>query len=70
HFHQFLEDGDALSLQQLCISGKRLIELGVPSGPPVGEMLAALLAEVVDDPARNEAEYLEQRVCRLLGKAK
>ena len=70
YFHQFMEDGDALSLPQLRISGKRLIELGVPSGPPVGEMLAALLAEVVDDPARNEAEYLEQRVCRLLGKAK
>ena len=41
--------------------------LGVAPGPKVGHVLNALLEEVLDDPSKNNREYLEARV-RELGK--
>ena len=40
--------------------------LNIPAGPRVGQILAVLLEEVLDDPSKNKTEYLESRV-KILG---
>lgn len=49
----------ALDLRQLAVHGDDLIaELGVPPGPTLGRILAALLERVVTDPALNDRATL------------
>jgi poly(A) polymerase/tRNA nucleotidyltransferase (CCA-adding enzyme) len=52
---------DPISVGMLKIDGKRLMELGVTAGPRMGWILHALLEEVLEDPTKNTAEYLEKR---------
>ncbi len=51
-----------LTLKDLSVKGDDLIAAGVRPGPDVGEMLARLLDEVLEDPTRNTKEYLLSRV--------
>jgi tRNA nucleotidyltransferase (CCA-adding enzyme) len=53
---------DPLTLQDLAVNGTDLIAAGVRPGPEVGETLARLLGEVLEDPARNTRQYLLSRV--------
>jgi tRNA nucleotidyltransferase (CCA-adding enzyme) len=53
---------DPLTLKDLAVRGDELIAAGVRPGPEVGETLERLLAEVLEDPARNTKEYLLSRV--------
>ena len=53
---------DPLTLKDLAISGDDLIAAGVRPGPEVGETLARLLGDVLDDPTRNTREQLLARV--------
>lgn len=52
---------DPISVSMLKIDGTRMIEMGEKPGPRIGWVLHALLEEVLDDPAKNTAEYLENR---------
>jgi len=51
-----------LELKDLAVKGDELIAAGVRPGPDVGETLAQLLEEVLEDPQRNTKEYLLSRV--------
>ena len=51
-----------LTLKDLAVKGNDLIAAGVRAGPDVGDALARLLEEVLEDPARNTKEYLLSRV--------
>ena len=51
-----------LALKDLAVRGDDLIAAGVRPGPEVGEALARLLEEVLEDPARNTKQYLLSRV--------
>jgi hypothetical protein len=42
-----------LSLKDLALNGHDLQRLGIPAGPPLGDILQALLQRVLDDPACN-----------------
>ena len=53
---------DPLTLKDLAVSGDDLIAAGVRPGPEVGETLARLLADVLEDPTRNTREQLLARV--------
>ena len=53
---------DPLTLKDLAITGDDLIAAGVRPGPEVGETLARLLADVLDDPTHNTREQLLARV--------
>jgi len=53
---------DPLTLKDLAISGDDLIAAGVRPGPEVGETLARLLGDVLDDPTRNTRDQLLARV--------
>ena len=63
---EILDNGDCFTLKTLAVSGKDLIELGVPKGPKIGECLNAALEEVMKDPAKNTKEYLTEYVKTLL----
>ena len=60
-----LDKENALSLKDLNIDGKKLIELGIPTGPAIGKILNTLLEEVIEDPSLNNEEYLEKRALSL-----
>jgi hypothetical protein len=48
-----------LAVGELAIKGGQLIAAGVLApGPAIGETMRALLAWVLDDPARNEPDTL------------
>src|SRR5207253_5384765 len=55
---------DPLTLKDLAVTGDDLIAAGVRPGPEVGETLARLLADVLEDPTRNTRERLLARVQR------
>lgn len=57
---------DPVSVGMLAIDGKRLIEIGEPAGPRVGWILHALLEEVLDEPTKNTAVYLESRAQEMM----
>jgi len=58
--------GAPLALHDLAINGRDLIEAGVPKGPLLGTILAALLELVLADPTRNERATLLERARELL----
>lgn len=61
---------DPLSAKMLKIRGDEVMkELGIEPGPKVGLILSSLLAEIIDDPAKNEKEYLIKRIRELDGKS-
>ena len=57
---------DPISVGMLKIDGSKIMELGEKPGPRIGWTLHALLEEVLEDPALNTAEYLENRAVELL----
>jgi tRNA nucleotidyltransferase (CCA-adding enzyme) len=56
--HDELIAGAPIGLSDLAVNGDDLLALGLPRGPLVGIMLEELLAQVLEDPARNERETL------------
>lgn len=57
---------DPVSVAMLKIDGKKIMEAtGEQPGPRVGWILHALLEEVLDEPARNDEEYLKNRSVEL-----
>jgi hypothetical protein len=57
---------DPISVGMLKIDGVKVMELGQKAGPRVGWILHALLEEVLDDPKKNTAEYLEKRATDMI----
>ena len=58
---------DPISVKMLNINGNRIIEItGEKPGKRLGQTLQTLLEEVLEDPGKNTAEYLEERVHKLL----
>ena len=56
------EAGDCMNIKDLAITGSDVIKAGVPAGPEVGRILKALLEEVLDDPSKNNKEFLLLRI--------
>jgi hypothetical protein len=56
---------DPIDLASLVVDGDDLRRAGIPPGPGLGKILQALLAAVIDDPARNTADWLLQEALRL-----
>jgi poly(A) polymerase/tRNA nucleotidyltransferase (CCA-adding enzyme) len=67
-YHAMIEEAlrDPITVGMLKIDGKRLIEVTQSRpGPKIGYTLHALLEEVLEDPTKNTAEYLENRSIEL-----
>jgi tRNA nucleotidyltransferase (CCA-adding enzyme) len=58
HVQRVIAAGAAFSTRDLAITGRDLMQLGLRPGPLFGEILRALLDEVVEEPALNEREAL------------
>jgi len=52
---------EPITPKMLKINGHDILNLGVPQGPKVGWILKALLEEVIDDPNKNNRDYLLKR---------
>lgn len=67
-YKKIVEDGDCLAIKDLAIKGSDLIEMGIPSGPKMGEILGELLDLVIDNPKFNTYEKLAEYVSNHYGK--
>ncbi len=57
---------DPISLKQLKIDGKRIMDVTQETpGPRVGLTLNALFGEVLEDPSKNTVDYLENRALHM-----
>jgi hypothetical protein len=56
---------DAIDLGSLAVDGDDLRRAGIPAGPGLGKILQSLLAAVLDEPSRNDADWLLQEAVRL-----
>lgn len=57
-YRQIIARGDCVTLKDLKVNGKDLIELGMKPGSELGEMLILLLHTVLENPLNNEKETL------------
>lgn len=57
-YQKILDEKDCLSLKNLAVNGKDLIELGFPKGPALGVELGRLLDRVLENPELNDREVL------------
>lgn len=67
-YHAMIEEclRDPISVSQLKIDGNFLMnEMNIKPGPRMGWILNALLEEVLENPEKNEIEYLKNRVGEL-----
>lgn len=55
-------NGDCLSLKELAVTGRDVMEAGIGPGKAVGETLSRLLDMVLEDPSRNRRDYLLQHL--------
>lgn len=66
-YEQIIAQNQCVSLKMLAVSGRDLMEqVGMEPGKKVGEVLKYLLDFVVEDPSRNEREYLLEEAERYL----
>jgi tRNA nucleotidyltransferase/poly(A) polymerase len=61
-----LEAGRALSLKDLAVNGRDLMEAGIPSGKKMGVILQSLLEAVLEDPEMNSKGKLLEMAERLI----
>ncbi|MCQ2537293.1 MAG: CCA tRNA nucleotidyltransferase [Lachnospiraceae bacterium] len=62
-YEAIIERGDCVSVKQLAVNGKDLIEAGFPQGEGIGEMLDYLLGKVILDQSLNEKQKLIDIAC-------
>jgi len=68
HFQYMVEkvQHDPISVKMLKINGNDIMEiLQIKPGPKIGAILDVLLAEVIEEPKRNNKKYLKNRVKEL-----
>ncbi len=63
-----LKENQCVTLKQLAITGKDVMSLGLKPGPAVGELLNEALNLVIDDPEKNEKQYLLNYILRIIHK--
>lgn len=67
-YQEILEDEECTSLRMLAVKGTDLIAWGMQPGKEIGEMLARLLEEVLDNPQSNQKEKLYSFYLKYQGK--
>ncbi|MCR4675487.1 MAG: CCA tRNA nucleotidyltransferase [Lachnospiraceae bacterium] len=60
-YKEVLKDEEAVTVKDLKINGKDLMDLGIKKGPKIGEILHTLLELVIEDPSMNDREILLDR---------
>ncbi|WP_035789730.1 CCA tRNA nucleotidyltransferase [Butyrivibrio sp. XBB1001] len=57
-YEEILREKECVTLKDLAVNGKDLIELGVTPGKTIGNILSNMLLDVLDNPEHNTREYL------------
>ncbi len=57
-YYGIIERADCVTIKDLAINGKDLMEAGIGQGPEIGAILSRLLDKVIEDPALNTREKL------------
>ena len=57
-YEEILQKNQCLSLKDLAVKGKDLIDAGIAPGKHLGEILDSMLRDVIDHPEHNTKEYL------------
>lgn len=65
-YREIKEKKDCLSLRDLAVSGKDLLEKGLKPGRELGEILQRMLTDVLGDPTHNRKEYLLENLDQYL----
>lgn len=58
YYQEILDKKQCLTIKDLAVTGKDLIDMGMKPGPQMGELLNMLLNKVLDEPELNEREKL------------
>ena len=66
-YQEVLLKGECVTLRDLAVTGKDLMQIGMKPGRELGNMLNELLELVIDDPACNKKEILCEYVKEKLG---
>lgn len=64
-YGQVEKAGECVSIKELAVDGKDLIAVGIKPGKGMGQILQALLEEVLEEPSHNEKTHLVQRAKEL-----
>lgn len=64
-YAEIYADGDAVTVKDLAVDGRDLMEIGVSQGPELGRVLNELLQMVMDEPALNKKEVLIEKAREL-----
>jgi tRNA nucleotidyltransferase (CCA-adding enzyme) len=65
-YQRITERGDCLSIKELAVTGKDLIDIGIKPGPQMGEILDKLFDEVLKVPGHNSKVWLLDRAAELM----
>jgi len=61
-YEEIMASDDCVRIKDLKINGGDLIKMGIKPGPQMGEILQKLLDMVIEDPEKNDREYLIEQV--------
>ena len=59
---EILRDGECVTVNELAVNGRDLMEKGIKPGPGMGQKLNELLELVLENPECNTREYLLSKV--------
>lgn len=65
-YKEIIDKKQCVSLKELAVSGRDLVQSGISPGPVLGDILEQLLQEVIEEPEKNEREILLERASGLL----
>lgn len=65
-FLQIQADNNCLKIKDLKINGKDLIAMGLPQSNKIGLILKTLFDEVVEEPEKNDRDYLLKRAREMM----
>ena len=57
-YAQIVKEGQCVSLKKLAVTGKDLIGIGIKPGPVIGVVLDQLLQIVIEEPKKNDKDFL------------
>ncbi len=57
-YEEVLEKNECVGLNDLAVKGQDLIGAGIKPGKQIGDVLKAMLADVIEEPSHNSREYL------------
>ncbi|WP_035777851.1 CCA tRNA nucleotidyltransferase [Butyrivibrio sp. AE3004] len=57
-YDEIKRDNECTSLKMLAVNGKDLIDKGIKPGKELGDILGAMLMDVIENPSHNSKEYL------------